>query len=268
MKGIVFWLKSLRLHKYSWVFTNLTYEQMLNLTEERLQVMGITKELETEVMNGGDLLMALKKLKSVLQSPLQVTSGEDLPSQFVKVMGKVCTQLLMLRQPSEENLTLFSGLCERAESLEAFNLEQRRRLALWRTQLTRGNNISIPTQRHAAPSNNTRQQTGQSQYYLPVSSGLTYSQQVYGQKSSSYPNVQTNQVIGAHRNSLGNLNPNVNHATNITPTIVHLPKTDLPGNHYQFPQVTNNGGGHYSAIQGDGLRANDQLGVSFCDVVA
>lgn len=109
MKGIVFWLKSLRLHKYSWVFTNLTYEQMLNLTEERLQTMGITKgarhklllsisklkersammtELETEVMNGGDLLTALKKLKSVLHSPLQVTSGEDLPSQFVKVMGK------------------------------------------------------------------------------------------------------------------------------------------------------------------------------------
>lgn len=109
MKGIIFWLKSLRLHKYSWVFTNLTYEQMLNLTDEKLQTMGITKgarhklllsiaklkerslmmtELETEVMNGGDLLVALKKLKTVLQSPLQVTSGEDLPSQFVKVMGK------------------------------------------------------------------------------------------------------------------------------------------------------------------------------------
>lgn len=109
MKGIVFWLKSLRLHKYSWVFTNLTYEQMLNLTEDKLQTMGITKgarhklllsiaklkersimmtELETEVMNGGDLLIALKKLKAVLQSPLQVTSGEDLPSQFIKVMGK------------------------------------------------------------------------------------------------------------------------------------------------------------------------------------
>lgn len=82
---------------------------MLNLTDESLQAIGITKgarhklllsigklkerstmlsELEVEVMNGGDLLNALKKLKGVLQSPLQVTSGEDLPSQFVKVMGK------------------------------------------------------------------------------------------------------------------------------------------------------------------------------------
>lgn len=109
MKSIVSWLKSLRLHKYGWVFNNLTYEQMLNLTEESLQAIGITKgarhklllsinklkerstmltELETEVMNGGDLLNALKKLKGVLQSPLQVTLGEDLPMQFVKVMGK------------------------------------------------------------------------------------------------------------------------------------------------------------------------------------
>lgn len=109
MKSIVSWLKSLRLHKYSWVFNNLTYDQMLNLTDESLQAIGITKgarhklllsiaklkertvvltELETEVINGGDLLSALKKLKCVLQSPLQVTYGEDLPMQFVKVMGK------------------------------------------------------------------------------------------------------------------------------------------------------------------------------------
>lgn len=115
MKSIVSWLKSLRLHKYSWVFNNLTYEQMLDLTDESLQAIGITKgarhkllisiaklrersmmltELETEVMNGGDLLMALKKLKGVLQSPLQVRSGEDLPSQFVKVMGKGISELI------------------------------------------------------------------------------------------------------------------------------------------------------------------------------
>lgn len=109
MKSIMSWLKSLRLHKYSWVFNNLTYSQIINLTDETLQGIGITKgarhklllsisklkerssmltELETEVMNGGDISVALKKLKNVLQSPLQVTLGEDLPAQFVKVMGK------------------------------------------------------------------------------------------------------------------------------------------------------------------------------------
>lgn len=194
MKNIVSWLKSLRLHKYSWVFNNLTYEQMLDLTDESLQAIGITKgarhkllisigklkerstmltELETEVMNGGDLLNALKKLKSVLQSPLQVTAGEDLPSQFVKVMGKgkciisityinltnlifflVCTQLLMLRQPSDECLTLFSTLCERAELSDAFSGEQKRRLTLWKGQLGRGNHT--PSYNHRQHNNNYR----------------------------------------------------------------------------------------------------------------
>ncbi|CAH1104850.1 unnamed protein product [Psylliodes chrysocephalus] len=156
MKSIISWLKSLRLHKYSWVFNNLTYSQMVNLTEETLQRIGITKgarhkillsvnklkergsmltELETEVMNGGDLNIALKKLKSVLQSPLQISGGEDLPSQFIKVMGKVCTQMLMLRQPSDDYLMMFNSLCEKAETMDAFTDEQKKRVNMWRSQL-------------------------------------------------------------------------------------------------------------------------------------
>lgn len=108
-KGIIFWLKSLRLHKYSWVFANLNYEQMLALTDDQLQAAGITKgarhkllisiaklrerssmltSLETEVLNGSDLSIALRKLKTILQSPLQTHANENLPAQFVKVMGK------------------------------------------------------------------------------------------------------------------------------------------------------------------------------------
>lgn len=109
MKSIITWLKSLRLHKYSWLFNNLTFNQMLNLKEDTLETIGITKgarqklllniaklrerstmlsELENDVMNGGDLTIAMKKLKSILQSPLQLTMGEDLQSLFVKVTGK------------------------------------------------------------------------------------------------------------------------------------------------------------------------------------
>lgn len=110
MKSIVSWLKSLRLHKYSWVFNNLTYTHMINLTDQTLQAIGITKgarhklllsivklkergtmlsELESDVMNGGDIINAMKKLKNILQTPLEISmDNEDLPSQFVKVMGK------------------------------------------------------------------------------------------------------------------------------------------------------------------------------------
>ncbi|KAK5643375.1 hypothetical protein RI129_007220 [Pyrocoelia pectoralis] len=221
LKGIVCWLKSLRLHKYSWVFNNLSYDQMLHLTEADLESMGITKgarhklllsiaklkersqllnELETEVMNGGDLICALKKLKGVLQSPLHTTTGENLPSQFIKVMGKVCTQLLMLRQPSDDCVVLFSSLCERAEASDAFTDEQKKRLCLWRGQMIRGNHIPVYTHRHQ--SNNTqKQQCIQTQHYKSVND--TGFSQMYSQKSSSYPNMQGSPIVGAHRHSLG-----------------------------------------------------------------
>jgi len=37
------WLKSLRLHKYAHLFSLLTYEEMLALTEEQLELQGVTK---------------------------------------------------------------------------------------------------------------------------------------------------------------------------------------------------------------------------------
>lgn len=129
MKSIVSWLKSLRLHKYSWIFTNLSYHQMLNLDEVTLEGIGITKgarhklllnlgklkersmlmtELETEVINGGDLNGALKKLKNLLQTPLQVSVGEDLPSKFVRVMGK--GKLSLFHSPQVVSIFFFSVL--------------------------------------------------------------------------------------------------------------------------------------------------------------
>lgn len=60
----------------------------------------------------------------------------------------------MLRQPTDDCLVLFSTLCERAESLEAFSEEQKRRLALWRGQLGRANHVQAYNGRHH--SNNYR----------------------------------------------------------------------------------------------------------------
>lgn len=66
----------------------------------------------------------------------------------------VCTQLLMLRQPSDESLVLFSTLCERAEVSDAFLDEQKRRLSLWRSQLGRGSHA--PSYNHRHHNNNYR----------------------------------------------------------------------------------------------------------------
>ncbi|KAJ8922856.1 hypothetical protein NQ315_007891 [Exocentrus adspersus] len=222
MKSIMSWLKSLRLHKYSWVFNNLTYSQMINLTEETLQAVGITKgarhklllsisklkerssmltELETEVMNGGDISLALKKLKNVLQSPLQISSEEDLPAQFVKVMGKVCTQLLMLRQPSDDYLMSFSSLCEKAESHDAFTEEQKKRLNMWKSQLLKEEPLPIYNQPHQQSTSSSRMQ--HFQYIVPKK--FSSVQSSYTHKSSSYPNMKNNVSSNGHRHSVGSV---------------------------------------------------------------
>lgn len=62
----------------------------------------------------------------------------------------------MLRQPADECLVLFTTLCERAEALEAFTSEQKRRLNLWRGQLARGNHIPTYNNRHQIANNYNR----------------------------------------------------------------------------------------------------------------
>jgi len=37
------WLKSLRLHKYAYLFAYLSFEEMLDLNEEKLELQGVTK---------------------------------------------------------------------------------------------------------------------------------------------------------------------------------------------------------------------------------
>lgn len=120
------WLKTLRLHKYSYLFTTLSYEDMLQLTEERLADQGVTKgarhklalsivklqqryqtllNLEKDLLQptregsqavsfaqGPSLLVnTLDELKNILLTPLkpsQENDEQDIPTQFTKVLGK------------------------------------------------------------------------------------------------------------------------------------------------------------------------------------
>lgn len=51
------WLKSLRLHKYSHIFTDITYEQMLGLTEDYLDKKDVTKGARNKI------LLCIQKIK-------------------------------------------------------------------------------------------------------------------------------------------------------------------------------------------------------------
>ncbi|XP_073178035.1 protein Smaug homolog 2 isoform X3 [Lepidochelys kempii] len=194
MKDVPSWLKSLRLHKYAALFSQMTYEEMMTLTEQHLESQNVTKgarhkialsiqklrerqsvlkSLEKDILEGGNLWNALQELQQIIITPIKAYSslqamptpkegqqavperhgaprpgldkatngaedkepavdgfpsqtaspcdGEsatapiaegDIPGQFTRVMGKVCTQLLVSR-PDEENITSYLQLIEK-----------------------------------------------------------------------------------------------------------------------------------------------------------
>ncbi|KYO30135.1 protein Smaug homolog 2 isoform X2 [Alligator mississippiensis] len=214
MKDVPSWLKSLRLHKYAALFSQLTYEEMMTLTEQHLESQNVTKgarhkialsiqklrerqsvlkSLEKDILEGGNLWTALQELQQIIATPIKAYSslqaspapkeavperlggppkpsldkpgggaedkaplgdsfqaqppapgdGEsatapipegDIPGQFTRVMGKVCTQLLVSR-PDEENITSYLQLIEKCLTHEAFTETQKKRLLSWKQQV-------------------------------------------------------------------------------------------------------------------------------------
>nr|SVE74189.1 EOG090X06H8 [Daphnia barbata] len=338
MRDVPSWLKGLRLHKYAHLFSMLTYEEMLALTEEQLEVQQVTKgarhkialsilrlrerptllaQLEKEVVDTGSLHNALSELKNLLSTPIKPyrgppaddqlyvgslspspsplmarddTSGyssldgsmdnlaaargassgsptaiessdltkpppssstagrqtrstltasdmptvivsaapdvdsaeegsdtsaddglggigdnlsgnfrtafgselellggqthlslDDLPGQITRLLGKICTQLLVSSCPSEENVSQFMALMDRCLSHEAFTQRQRRRIASWKEQAHRiwntlppsgnGGNTSV-SRNSCASSNNTTVNTANNCGVGSVGSGV------------------------------------------------------------------------------------------------
>uniref|UniRef100_A0AAV2LL35 Protein Smaug homolog 1 n=1 Tax=Knipowitschia caucasica TaxID=637954 RepID=A0AAV2LL35_KNICA len=178
MRDVPQWLKSLRLHKYSALFSTLTYEEMMNLSEEQLEAQKVTKgarhkiiisiqklrerqsalrALEKEVLEGAGLRGPLQELHQMILTPMRpftcppqrggggasmaeaesaagAVSEGDLPAQFTRVMGKVCTQLLVSRS-DEENLSLYLQLLDKCLLHQAFSEPQKKRLLSWKQQV-------------------------------------------------------------------------------------------------------------------------------------
>lgn len=169
------WLKSLRLHKYADLFAEMSYDEMMELTPEKLDQKNVTKgarnkiilsikrlrdrftvlqNLEKDIMGGGSLRTALLELKNMIHTPIKhyesndnnlfndgsATSSakddiseDDIPSQYTKVMGKACTQILVSKI-DEENISIYFRLLDRCIAHPSFTEVQKRRLRSWRQQ--------------------------------------------------------------------------------------------------------------------------------------
>uniref|UniRef100_A0A674GSN8 SAM domain-containing protein n=1 Tax=Taeniopygia guttata TaxID=59729 RepID=A0A674GSN8_TAEGU len=92
MKDVPSWLKSLRLHKYAALFAQMSYEEMMTLTEHHLESQNVTKgarhkialsiqklrerqsvlrALEKDILEGGNLWTALQELQQILATPIK-----------------------------------------------------------------------------------------------------------------------------------------------------------------------------------------------------
>ncbi|KAL4656253.1 hypothetical protein GN956_G5671 [Arapaima gigas] len=193
MRDVPAWLKSLRLHKYAALFSTMTYDEMMSLTEEQLESQNVTKgarhkiiisiqklkerqnvlrSLEKDILEGGNLRAPLQELHQMIQTPIKAcrneesgqrpllgpngkgsvqsshlsggeaeTGGaamaeEDIPGQFTRVMGKVCTQLLVSR-PDEENISSYLQLIDKCliHEASAFTETLKKRLLSWKQQV-------------------------------------------------------------------------------------------------------------------------------------
>ncbi|XP_039294385.1 protein Smaug homolog 1 [Nilaparvata lugens] len=166
MRDLHCWLKSLRLHKYAIHLSTLTYDQMMSLNEDtfdqiiaakvtqgarRKMLLSITKlrerysilcKLEQDVINNGNLLIATEELKTILESPMRASPDEeketvdDIPFHFTKVLGKVCTQLIVNGLRDDDSIYRFKNLLDVTLSHEAF-VNHHRRIASWKVQIER-----------------------------------------------------------------------------------------------------------------------------------
>ncbi|KAG9336706.1 hypothetical protein JZ751_003054, partial [Albula glossodonta] len=189
MRDVPAWLKSLRLHKYAALFSTMTYDEMMSLTEQQLESQNVTKGarhkivisiqklkerqnmlrcLEKDVLEGGNLRTPLQELHQMILTPIKACSSDesgqrplltsdgkgsvpsshmgeaesgvaviaegDIPAQFTRVMGKVCTQLLVSR-PDEENISSYLQLIDKCLIHEAFTETQKKRLLSWKQQV-------------------------------------------------------------------------------------------------------------------------------------
>ncbi|XP_059376026.1 protein Smaug homolog 1-like isoform X2 [Carassius carassius] len=191
MRDVPAWLKSLRLHKYAGLFSTMTFDEMMSLTEQQLEAQQVTKGarhkiiisiqklkdrqnvlrcLEKDILEGGNLRAPLLELHQIIQTPIKACSTEessqrhllsaegkssiatshlgggetegsstfiaegDISAQFTRVMGKVCTQLLVSGS-DEENISSYLQLIDKCLIHEAFTETQKKRLLSWKQQV-------------------------------------------------------------------------------------------------------------------------------------
>ena len=82
MRGVPEWLKSLRLHKYTNLLLSLTYEEMVELDEDKLEALGVTKGARRKIVAS---IVKLKERQAQLKAIDKVRTNTKDSSFFLKM---------------------------------------------------------------------------------------------------------------------------------------------------------------------------------------
>lgn len=89
MNNIGQWLKSLRLHKYIWIFYNYSYEQMLDISETDLEAAGVTKGARNK------LVLCIQKLKDRMNVLIQMENDFNTGTKQVHPILEELTNIVL-----------------------------------------------------------------------------------------------------------------------------------------------------------------------------
>ncbi|KAH8378898.1 hypothetical protein KR009_001936 [Drosophila setifemur] len=179
MAGIGLWLKSLRLHKYIELFKNMTYEEMLLITEDFLQSVGVTKgashklalcieklkerphilnRIEKEVVTGQmKLSTAVEELTNIVLTPMKPLDShgppeENIGMRFLKVIDVVSNTIQ--QDPyvvqDDETLGVFMWILDRSIHNEAF-MNHANQLKELKFKLSKMKISMVPKLHHVKP---------------------------------------------------------------------------------------------------------------------
>lgn len=161
MKDVPRWLKTLRLHKYDVFFSKMTYDEMMDLTMEKLKELRITEGACSKIMvhikklkdrsitlqktiidfDKGEIDLAkfIQHLNDLISTPIRAKpvdshdENDDLPKAILEALEIAMNKLNPSASPELANQLL--GLFDRCYRHEAFTVPQRHSILQWRGRL-------------------------------------------------------------------------------------------------------------------------------------
>lgn len=113
MHDVPGWLKSLRLHKYKQIFSELTYEEMLGLTEQKLEEKNVTKGARHKIIVNIDKLRARQANLVSMEKSIEQEGVSGIKQSLNELKAMLSTPMKAFDH--DKGTYLSSGDCRQCE---------------------------------------------------------------------------------------------------------------------------------------------------------